>query len=114
MTTGTGLLPDSVTLAVAVELIPMPSVRALAAFLHRNKSEFVPVYRREGNGRERRMLSRADIEKIRAMTLVGAEASFSHSAAHNAIRSAKMKAHHANKVPSLLAGVYKRAMAGHA
>jgi hypothetical protein len=58
------------TLAVACELIPMPSMPALYQWLHNHKEEFKPRYR-QGGGRHRpqRMLLESEILKIRAMTI---------------------------------------------
>lgn len=63
-----------VSLEVACELIPMPSMGALYAFLNRNKAQFPGIYRRSGGphiaarGFEQRFLTETEILKIREMT----------------------------------------------
>ena len=57
------------TLAVACELIPMPSVRALSMFLWKHRSEFPGSYRTCVRGRRQRLLSLSDVQRIREITI---------------------------------------------
>jgi len=63
-----------IPLETAAQLIPMPSVRALYAFLNRHKDIFPGVYRTSGGrgcvigGFEQRFLTKDEILKIREMT----------------------------------------------
>ena len=59
------------TLAVACELIPMPSVRALSMFLWKRKEQFEGRYRRYVGSRSQRLLSLSEIKRIRDMTVTG-------------------------------------------
>lgn len=58
------------TLAVAVEMIPMPSISALYVFLARYKAEFPGRYRKT-RWYEVRLLSQSEILRIREMTTHG-------------------------------------------
>ena len=57
------------TLAVACELIPMPSLRALSMFLWKHRDEFPGRYRACVKGRRQRLLSLSEAKRIREMTI---------------------------------------------
>jgi len=55
-------------LAVACEMIPMPSDTAFYQFLHKHRAEFPGVYRK-GQRRSERMFTGREILRIRDMTI---------------------------------------------
>jgi hypothetical protein len=73
------LIEQLVTLEVACELIPMPSLNHLYSFLYKHKAEFPGLYKTTSNGQgpgsvwEQRFLSESEILKIRKMLFHGIE-----------------------------------------
>ena len=73
---GTMAIEPLYSLAVACELIPMPTMASLYIFLSKHPNEFPGRYRRHGGphiarrGFETRLLTESEILKIREMTIL--------------------------------------------
>lgn len=79
------------SLAVATEMIPMPSITALRMFLFNHKEQFPGRYRRT-RWYEQRFLALSEIKKIREMTFHGlGESRFASLAGRSGRRPSGMR-----------------------